>query len=344
MADTNAVVFPSASGIQAGAPFVVQQFTFVQSAIPPIQTIATGRLGQVLDAVASIIAPDLLGGAQGFVIGAGSTTGGQAKAVALGDHLINTSAAGQGGVVLLVGGNINQGAATNGVGNCVYVGWDFTLAPPGMGGARGLNVGIGVALTIQPSGGLGVNASANVVIGGNALQSGSNGVVIGESAIGAEQNTVVGRAALAAAPASQAVAIGNGADGSSDNCVAIGRRARAGPHSIAIGFFPDALGDSCVVIGRDGQDAGKNDCVLLGRAATATANGQFRAGSATHPITDFAFVGAKFSGIDGVLLLEATAANPVGNPPTGYYLYVDTVSGNLVAKGSAGTVTPLAVP
>lgn len=53
---------------------------------------------------------------------------------------------------------------------------------------------------------------------------------------------------------------------------------------------------------------------------------------------------ASWNSAEGALFFRAANVNPAGNPIQGFYLYVDTATGTLSARGPLGTVTPLAVP
>lgn len=78
---------------------------------------------------------------------------------------------------------------------------------------------------------------------------------------------------------------------------------------------------------------------IAGSTSDASGN-RFRSNTAFGTV---AAVGL-FGGGDGVIHLHNAAAAPAGNPTAGTILYVDGATGQLKARGAAGTVTVLAPP
>jgi hypothetical protein len=417
-------------GVSSAAPFTAGNYTIISQAVPPI--ITAGRLAQLADAVQSIVAPDVAAPADvtSMALGSTATTRGAATSLVIGSAVKQTGAAAQGVKSVLMGGNIDPGAAATSRANIVYIGWDFTLTDGGS--AHGSNVFIGQNITTAG----GTDVGTSVAIGVALTILGGDNVAIGQGVTASlGESVVIGMSATG--PGSQSVGIGKTASGGT-NSVAVGRRARADNSSVAIGFFCDALGTDQVAVGRDVSGAftntvaigraatiGANDSIAIGRsAATAVAN-QCVIGSSASKINlcvigaggvngtpdtlelrpsagsgsdiagwSFRLIGgwgtgnaatggidlqAGVAGASGTTLQTATTAlairggalnvtlwgglgfnfqggvrvfhidganvtAPTGNPATGFYLFVDPADGKLKARGTAGTITQLAVP
>ncbi|HVP06000.1 MAG TPA: hypothetical protein VMT90_10020, partial [Dehalococcoidia bacterium] len=71
-----------------------------------------------------------------------------------------------------------------------------------------------------------------------------------------------------------------------------------------------------------------------------TSGNRFRSNTAFGTVA----TAGLFGNGDGVVHIHAAATNPAANPTAGVILYVDAATGNLIARGAAGTLTVLAVP
>jgi len=291
-------------GVASAAPFTAGQYTIITSA--PAPTITAGRLGQLGDAVQSIVAPDVAAPADltSMALGSTATTRGALGSLVIGSAVKQTGAAGQGVKSVLIGGNIDPGAAATSRANIVYIGWDFTLTDGGS--AHGSNVFIGQAISaaggtdvgnaIAIGVGVSIQAGENVVIGTGAQALFGESVIIGSQALGSQ---------------SQSVGIGRGANPST-NSIAIGRRARSDQSSVAIGFFTDSLGDSGVVIGRDATNNGKNKSIVLGRSAAALVDGDCIIGGNPTYATLRLWIGPEFQSAYPGLVWQLTNSDFAG--------------------------------
>jgi hypothetical protein len=327
------IAISTAGGIAAGAPFVLDAALFVQQAAPAVAN--TGRWARVADAVQSLVAPDVLAPADltSFVVGSGSTSRGRPSTIVVGTN-VKSSGDASAQRNILIGTDLDPGAASA----------NFNLNIV-IGGLSDLSQTAGSVISIgyqqARSGAFFIDNA--ILLGRGLTVSGGSCVGIGGFCLVGGECVVIGQAAIATG--SQVVVIGKDATASNtSNGVAIGRRARTSDNAISIGFFCDSLGGSGISIGRDASDGGFAACVVIGRQAVATAANQCRVGSVGFPVTDVNFVGSKLSWADGVVTLGQTLAAPAGNPASGYFLFVDPADGNLKARGTAGTITTLAVP
>lgn len=269
-------------GIQPGTPFNVNQFTFVGAVSPP--TLITGRLGVLLDATESIVAPGLGPAlrtfAMGRVVGVGP---GNAQSIFLGDNITGcpNGVANADARQIIIGTDIVQPAGFFNNQDAILIGSRFVF--PGFGGNFGASVWIGHDVTCGGAFGV-LNA---VGIGNSIIVAGGASVTIGQGAHGDGEGVVVGDTALITG-AAQAIAIGRGArcDGNNQAAIAIGRGADArAPFAIAIGFQATAQADSSICIGRGTFANSKVDCIILGREGVASLIGDFLVGNGVnHPV------------------------------------------------------------
>lgn len=287
------IVISSSGGIAAGAPFVLDAGLFVQQASPPV--VNTGRFARLNDAMQSLIAPSVTGGADSFVMGEGaSSPAGQANVTLVGADIVTTAVVGQANRTAAFGGRITWPAAQGAAEDTVAVGWDIAFVAGGL--ACGQSVVIGTNVVITP---IANSSVSNTIIGANAAMTGAGGTVLGANTSCNQESSVVGEGALASGD--QAEAFGHDANAGLRG-IALGNRARTdntlGGNSIAIGWFTDALDTEAIAIGNRatanfartvaiGTDAvaGAADSICLGNEASTAVANQCTIGSETSFIT-----------------------------------------------------------
>lgn len=279
------IVLSSSGGIAAGNPFVLLNVLAVQQASPPV--VFTQRMGFVLDAEKSIVAPGVLSGVGSFIIGR---------------NVIDTASVSQ----ILVGDGIT---VSSGVADHMTVVGANIIIPSGIGAnnssitALGQNHNFSVAAGHNSFG-------ASVIIGTgaslicSATADGDNSVVIGDGAIGTGgQAVAIGQQATTLD--NQGVAIGVQANANLQ-CIAIGTNASGGvSHGVAIGGAGAKGGMDTVVIGWRTNGQGCTDTIILGSDVdlqpTPKSN-WCQLGGASHPIHTIAWSNGQLDIVAGALV------------------------------------------
>lgn len=283
------IVVSSSGGISPGSPFVLNGALFVQQANPPFAF--TQRLGALIDAGQSIVAPGLLAGATSFVVGSGSVDAvGGDHSVIVGNAITQIGAAGQASRQILIGSDITFPAIALNAQGTIIIGASPTISPFAAAPTVGSNVLIGDEITLLGFNLGGGDPQNNVVIGASAFSTGGGSVVIGTAARAFDATSVaIGQSAKGGA---QSVAIGLNADATAAHSISIGDRARAGSaDTIAIGWFADAANsDSSIAIGREANTNAKFANIMLGRNASVALDNHCQVGGdLTYPINTFRF-------------------------------------------------------
>lgn len=314
-------------GVASAAPFTAGQYTIITAA--PSPTITAGRLGQLGDAVQSIVAIGTGGPASSFVMGNLADNQGQADNLVIADGYTNTNVAGNGIRGVKLGGRIAIPAAQGSAEDIVAIGWDIVWNAGSL--AIGQTIAIGRDLTFNNAAGTG---SANVLIGVACTMTGSGGTGVGVGVSVRQQSAVFGRGALSSGD--QAAAFGEICNAGLRG-VAVGNRARTdntfGGGSIAIGFFTDALQVDAIAIGRQATAnfanamalgtlavAGAADSIAIGAGASTAIANQCTIGSEASFITLFLVGGASVSATTRTLQFRPTAALPGNANQAGWSL------------------------
>jgi len=245
------------TGISAAPPFTPGQFLIVSQTSPPIAF--GGRMQQLADAGLSVIAPDVSGAVNSFVLGSGSRVPavGGTRSIAIGTNVL--AAGNIADQNLLIGSNINAGAVNGNASDVIAIGHDIVLNSAGVTVIGG---SISIGANVTQSGG---DNAESVAIGSGARVAGGVNVAVGALADAAGQSVSVGRGA-GNLTASQSVSIGDNS-GAQSNGVTVGANASvSGVGGVAVGFGALA-GTRCVAVGREASGAAFAFAIAIGNGA-----------------------------------------------------------------------------